>query len=190
MRQRRKPASAIGLSMLDLISNAVAAVFILFILLSAIRLPPIPPERLEGQLIMRYTLRNVASPEKAKIRFWIKEEPGKNPPSEALLGSWFPPIKGDEEPDFQKMVPYKVEKKPNELFLIFDNPSIGKWETLLMYGEHEEHNPKMKPAEAHISIWFVGADKTEWTLSDSTNVTGPTGTLYLPFEVPKSLPSQ
>ncbi|MBK6629411.1 MAG: hypothetical protein IPJ87_01545 [Flavobacteriales bacterium] len=50
----RKSRTAIGLSMLDVISNALASIILLFFVLVALRALPPPPERVMGVLIVDY----------------------------------------------------------------------------------------------------------------------------------------
>lgn len=192
MRKRKKPSSAVGLSMLDLISNAVAAIFILFILLSAIRLPPIPPERLEGQLIIRYEVigAKLQGPQKGKMRFRIVEPENKNMPAEKLAPSWHPKIKGDEELDFESMIPYSPSDSQQVYYLVCDTPRVGEWTTTLQYSTHELFLENEKPAQLRISGWIIGAKIETWSF-DSTQAipfkSHPTNHFLLPFEVPKEL---
>lgn len=70
MAKRRNP-SAIGLSMLDLISNALASIIILFIILSSIRVPSIPPERVKGTLLVRLELKESGNAQLESI-VWVE----------------------------------------------------------------------------------------------------------------------
>ena len=190
MRKRRKPSSAVGLSMLDLISNAVAAIFILFILLSAIRLPPIPPERLEGQLIIRYEVIGKELPQKGKMRFRINEPENKNMPTEEQLLHWHPAIKGDPELDFRSMIPYSPSGAQHVYYLVCDTPRIGQYTTTLQYSTHELFLENAKPAQLRVSGWIIGTKIETWRF-DSTQVippnSHPTNHFVLPFEIPKEL---
>jgi hypothetical protein len=74
MRTRKRPQS-IGLSMLDLISNSLASVIILFIILSSLRTPQVPPETFLGTVFIRYEANFVGhqKPDSLpKIALWIK----------------------------------------------------------------------------------------------------------------------
>jgi hypothetical protein len=78
----RKPQSAIGLSMLDLISNALGAVIILFMILSSVRAPQIPPERIKGTLFIKYEIIDNPHIKDIEPLIWVQIPPHSgNPPA-------------------------------------------------------------------------------------------------------------
>jgi hypothetical protein len=54
---RRRTIPTASLSMMDLVSNALAGVIILFFILSSSKFPGIPPERVCGTLIIEFSMR-------------------------------------------------------------------------------------------------------------------------------------
>lgn len=86
---RRSLPSPMGLSMLDLISNSLAAVIILFIILAALRIPAIPPERVKGTLMVRLEMRDFAEDSLVRTEPWVNapwDMPKPADPKDPLYG--------------------------------------------------------------------------------------------------------
>lgn len=212
MPKKRKRLSPIGLAMLDLISNSLAATIILFIILASLRKPFIIPERINGTLFVRYELIDtVASPIHPGSSIWL------DPPftgNQLLPGEqrvYFGPgqisrINGERNlygtfadceglskklRKNKKLIPpcamvYNPIDSPFVHYLILRNPLAGKWRTGIIYEDHPDYEKKTKAVKAKMQAWFIAGQKGELSnlaFEDKLNRT----TLHseLEFETPK-----
>ena len=204
MATRKKP-SAIGLAMLDLISNSLAAVIILFIIISSLRIPSIPPERIKGTFFVRYELIPDHHSEEAQSRIWV------SPPShpeiqkdryfeEEVLGmntDWgifgqFSDCSGKanrSRESKQFITPCAMTSSPvdstNVHYLVIRDPVKGTWKTGIFYREHHIMTSAKQPGKAKINAWFVGAeDPGIISPIPKLNLTGTTDSLGIQLETP------
>lgn len=181
--RRRKPASAIGLSMLDLISNALAAVIILFIILSALRIPSIPPERVKGTLQVRLEMIPKNNNTKSESLIWVEPPTVKTDKFSPVSNSkrWFGAeifglnnhvdyygpnytclpenYKGEKESIYVPCISTYVDaENPNVHHLTIREPIEGKWKIGLLYVEHSELMKVEQPAKVKAEYWLMVND--------------------------------
>lgn len=201
---RRKKKSAIGLAMLDLISNSLAAVIILFIIISSLRLPSIPPERVKGTLYIKYSLSGNRNLQNAESKIWLKppdatkrfwDEDIFNINSDVRIFGQFMDCKG-REGSMGKinagrkgyLTPCAMVYSPvddhNTHYLVIRDPiksPVNKdWKTGIFYQDHSEYEDETQFVEANIEAYFIGKeDKADF--KDKAKIIGPTGTFRLEF---------
>ncbi|MBV6504654.1 MAG: hypothetical protein ILNGONEN_00204 [Syntrophorhabdaceae bacterium] len=201
----KKPRSAIGMSMLDLISNALAATLILFFVLSVLRLPPIPPTRILGILYIRVATYAENQPERGRVELMLqspayqgqKIEPqygidierfNKDPRVFGLYGlrydKIYDSVKAASMPD-PAMI-YSPVDSPFVKIAIIRDPVEGVWTARLIYVDHELSTKSMQPTRAVIEVWFVKDKvKTKIVQKDSTLFVVPSVNFPIKFETPK-----
>ncbi|MCG8330168.1 MAG: hypothetical protein MI974_20890 [Chitinophagales bacterium] len=202
MANRRK-AAAIGLSMLDLISNSLAAMIILFIIISSLRLPSIPPERVEGVLVIRYEMNPMMNNHLAESDFWLSHDAiteGKrfyyhhegeitmlnnNTQLFATCGGW---KNNGRENDWTGpcIYDYTDPDNPNIHYVVVKNPPKGRWKTGLIDANHDEYIHAPQPAKSIVKAWFVGKELMilQDTIVPEFQLTGPTHTHPIEFDTP------
>lgn len=198
----RRPRSAIGVSMLDLISNALAATLILFFVLSILKLPPIPPTRVIGTLVVRCSIHADINPTKADIEVWLRPPSGvDNPPLERKIGANIAEFNDDPrvfglyglhyekvyEGIYGKNLPPEVmvyappDSHTNVRIVIVRDPNEGEGMAGLLYVDHQELTLKIQKAKARIEAWFIKDDGKFKLLVDSTRFIAPTQTFTISF---------
>ena len=198
----KKPASAISLSMLDLISNALGAALILFFVLSVLRLPPIPPERVLGTLVIIIRIEAKNASQNADAEIWLIS------PQEANLAREFgPDIEkfNDERNAFSyygvrydstnidaanlapKVVVYAPVDSPNVRVAIVRDPIKGEWRGGLLYVNHQQYDDDPQPAKAHIEVWFVKEGTSTGILNEEAFFDAPSQWRQIKFTVPEWL---
>lgn len=200
---KRKQPSAIGLSMLDLISNSLAAVIILFIIISSLRIPFIPPERVKGTLFIRYELIAKIQPDSAQSEIWLNPPTIHNRRERFWEGNIslvnqkyfgvFPDCGGiGKKPRNHKnyIMPCAMVYSPvdsaNVHYLIIRQPIKGEWKTGILYKDHLTITEGVREAKAKIDAWFVGKEVPGF-LPEKTDITliASTSSLDLTFNTPE-----
>ncbi|MEL6633263.1 MAG: hypothetical protein AAFQ83_17485 [Bacteroidota bacterium] len=200
---RAKQPSAIGLSMLDLISNSLAAVIILFIIISSLKVPVIPPERIKGTLFIRYELRPDVNYDMAESKIWVEpprnhalqknryweEEIFKMNADVGVFGL-FSDCGGDQTKRVSKnfvtpcAMAYSHEDSTNVHYLVIRDPVKGIWQTGLLYRDHVRYPKEEVRAEINIHAWFVGTEQPGIDSLRMRRVKGPTAYYGIEVETP------
>lgn len=150
---------AVSISMLDVISNALAATLILFFTTAALQVQaPLPPQVL-GQCVI-------------DVQF-LPQVPGAEPPTLILLspkcksgaekineginisGDWHP----DNTPKDIKGLPprcglYRDPNNPLNQTIVMYDPIAGKWQLQVLYTDHDLYEKQAVGASAQIRVWF------------------------------------
>lgn len=166
----KRSRSAFGVSMLDLITNALAAAFILFMVFSYMQSQPIPPERVLGTLTVRITFEY--SPEIAEFALWVKSpysSDGKRKFNKEILDlnydelafgksilEYIGNLKLSEaalQPSYISV--YTPPDSQNIRTIVVRDPHEGEWEVGVLYVAHENLEQKEQPAYATIQAWFL-----------------------------------
>lgn len=194
--KKRAAKASIGISMLDIISNALAGTMCLFFALSAIQAVPPEAPRIIGKLIVAVRLEPIS--------------PGVSPPALFMKAPkdqtfWFPTFYEsdmlrinfdyDTIADYQtdNFLPFNVYRNPNDSLQYefhFTNPRQGKYEFGAIYTDHARFSCDAQPVKFHFQAHLHKTD-TDQTFStgDSTVVLKyPTETcsfiIYPPIEAP------
>lgn len=188
------PPSPLGLSMMDLISNALSACAILFFILATMKTPTIPPERVLGTLIVKFTvsqngedLRNIHTDVYAHA-------PGKNVPCYYGLAeienlNKIPQVFGDndvgwdrvlknkspeEQANFKSMLPPSASAvhcaSKGETFVIIHDPTLVedyKWKIGLYYIDHAKYDQNKQPIKIKMEAWLIKDEKEKYTIKDT-----------------------
>lgn len=180
--------------MLDLISNSLAAVIILFIVISSLRIPFIPPERIVGTLYIRVEFKSKTdsegslestiwmvpppNPTAGKARFWGSEimEMNADP-------SVFGPFSDCGE-DFETrkskgfitpcIIEYSPEDSANVHYIIIRGPLREKWRIGTLYVDHQEITSSEQAVSVHYEAWLIRSEHSMHHRLD-TVFTAPTG---------------
>lgn len=201
----KKPRSAIGMSMLDLISNALAATLILFFVLSVLRLPPIPPTRILGTLVVRCAVYSNNQPERGEVEIMLQPPAYQGQKIESQYGididhfnkdqrvfglyglryeKIYDSVKAASMPD-PAMV-YSPVDSPFVKIAIIRDPVEGIWTARLIYVDHELSTKSMQSTRAVIEAWFVKDRlKTKIVQKDSTLFVVPSVNFPIKLEMPK-----
>ncbi|MCG3158229.1 MAG: hypothetical protein DKINENOH_04870 [bacterium] len=199
----RRPKSAVGVSMLDLISNALAATLILFFVLSILKQPPIPPEYVLGTLVVRCSLRPIGSPkfnsgDTAKVEVWLHSQ-------ELNTGRKFGEVGIASLEDIAGMnirafldsltiadlpaLAALYTASPNEKIIIMRYPPKGNWFAGLLYVSHDKLEFNQQKAIGHIEVWFVKpkpeqSERDIDILAKDSRLIAPTESFGIAFEIP------
>jgi hypothetical protein len=177
---RRKIINPLGLAMLDIISNSLAAGIILFLVVSAIQKPFIPPERSKGTLYIEYILEAETDPEMANSLIWLEppindSNPSQCPPKRfwgaeeinQLNSDWCYYKSFQDCGDFVEEVNSRgmyippcvntyIEKNGNQIIhLVMRDPIMGTWKSGIIYRDHLLLEEKAQIAEVTINLWYV-----------------------------------
>jgi len=200
MGKKRVP-TPIGMSMLDLISNSLAAMIILFIIISSLRLPMIPPERIKGTLFVRYTLERNSRPlEDAASQIWVTPPgvPEKYWGDEILLLNHLDEAYGlftdcaevNAKINTKNTVlplcilVYSPADSANVHYLVIRDPLRGEWRTGLLYVDHDQLGADRQEATFTLQAWFVSATGDGVTPLQDTTYQAPTEYAGFKFETP------
>lgn len=154
-RQPTQVAQGWGTSLLDVISNALVSVLILFFVLSAMRSRPPFPLRLYGTLIIEYGIETkpLASLQyyakcncegKGAYTYWNKDIQNiSTPPEDSLQGIWDHAV---------------VLSNGSEHFrrVYINNPVAGEWRFGIVYEQHHLYTREdfPRPASLWIKVYF------------------------------------
>lgn len=193
--------------MLDLISNSLAAVIILFIIISSMRKPFIPPERIKETLVIRYELKN--SNEKSETQIWVEPSTvdvdsgrirfyGLNNPTiddmnvnDKVFGRYL-----DCRLSIDNSVRERTFTTPCAMvyspidsnyvhYLIVRGPTEGSWRTGLLYRDHSQYEQREQPGSIEIRAWLMSEEESSYTEPVFTEITGPTGSRGFNIEIVK-----
>ncbi len=142
-----KPKDAIGVSLLDVISNALASIILLFFVFSALRGQPLPPERVLGILIIDYKFSPVI--DTTAISIYVNA-PSLEQKGERILAfdsemeSRLTTISVDTIPGVWNnaiiLTTHGVETKTRRL--VYMNPPEGMWQTGIVFADHSRYTSK------------------------------------------------
>jgi hypothetical protein len=192
--KKRAAKSSIGISMLDVISNALAGTMCLFFALSAIQAVPPEAPRIIGKLVVTLRLEPLNHGVSLPALF-LKAPKTQNP------DSWFPTLYEsdmlrinfdyDTITDYRtdNFLPFNVYRNPNDSLQYefhFTNPRQGEYEFGAIYTDHARFLCDAQPVRFHFQAHFHKTD-TDQTFStgDSTVVLNyPTETCSFVIEPP------
>lgn len=164
--KKRATKASIGLSMLDVISNALAGTMCLFFALSAIQAVPPEAPRVIGKLIVTVRLEP-DMPGVSPPALFIKAPKTLNP------DSWFPTLyesemlrinfNYDTVTDYRtdNFLPVNVYRNPNdslEYEFHLTNPRQGEYEFGAMYTDHTRFSCDAQPVRFHFQAHFHKTD--------------------------------
>lgn len=176
---KRKGPSAIGLSMLDLISNSLASVIILFIIISSLRKPSIPPERIKGTLLVRFELLPQQNLVYSESIVWVEPPNISQGDKHKFFGNEIFMINKDDavfglcQDCKEKKFPSNMEQFITPCIAVYspldsnnvhyivirDPPRNGQeevdWKMGILYVDHDEYDVRQQPATATIQAWFI-----------------------------------
>jgi hypothetical protein len=174
MKKRNKQA-AIGLSMLDLISNSLAAVIILFIIITSLRVPYIPPERVKGTLYARIELKGQGQPADLESLLWVEPPAGPDQISKRFFGTDIfhlntDPLVFGPYSDCSQATAAARQKKgfitpcamnysssdnPNIHHLVIRDPLKASWVIGVLSVDHTGFLLEDQPTTADCQVWFL-----------------------------------
>ncbi|MCW5924001.1 MAG: hypothetical protein KIS77_16885 [Saprospiraceae bacterium] len=185
-----KPKAAIGVSLLDVISNALASIILIFFILVAIRAQPPSPERMLGILVVDYEIQTTERPD---IQIFLKK-PAQgvgnylfNDGIEALKTGEVDSIPGI----WAHAVVMSVPGKENYIRrIMYMNPEKeGEWTAGIIFSDHTRYTYNdYKPfATLKIRAHFVQRDNLPRleTNVDSITVRFPTQRCEVKFKLPE-----
>ncbi len=187
-----KPKSPIGLSLLDVISNALASIILLFFVMVAIRSQPPPPERQVGMLMVDFIINTpsdsptvviyLKSPETNSPYLFddqIQEQLPTPPEIDSIKGIWD-----------QAVVLTSLDNANKFRRIFYMNPEKGeqnKWHAGIIYSDHTRFTYKdfKTPATVQIKGYFISkGTMTLDTFIHSAQVLYPTQKFEVEFSVP------
>lgn len=163
-----KPKAAIGVSLLDVISNALASIILLFFVFAALRGQPLPPERVLGILIIDYKFNsvidtplisiyvNAPSPQEKGVRIdaFDSELESKLPTGtiDSIPGIWESAI----------VLTTPGKEKTTRRF-VFMNPTKGLWTAGAIFADHSKYTRteylSNKSNSFEMKAYFINPDK-------------------------------
>lgn len=188
-----------GLSMLDLISNALAGVIILFFILASSKFPGIPPERVCGNLVVSFTSSLPLDSSKSSV--WARWSPLSgneftqiNPEfyyfdssinklnSIIKLREPFRCLDSNMRSADSKLIPaircYQSTEKHKVVkhILTMHDPLAGKWEIGCLYDNHLGLLNSRRPDSVTIDVDFYDS-KNSKSGAKSYSITAPTSSV-------------
>lgn len=158
---------AVSISMLDVISNALAATLILFFTTAALQVQaPLPPQVL-GQCVIDVTFLPqipagaepptlILLPPKCKVGA-EKINEGIN-----ISGDWHP---SNVKKDIQGLPPrwglYRDPNNPLCQTIVLYDPIVGKWQLQILYTDHKLYESQAVGASTQIRVWFESSATKE-----------------------------
>ena len=193
-----KPKSPIGVSLLDVISNALASIILLFFILVGLRAVPPPPERMLGMLIVDYEIVGGKHPE---IEVYVDPPDSTAGPGDEQPHRFGKSIEGLATEQVQNVpgiwpyakVLYDADspdgKERRRRFVYMNPQKYGSWKVGVIYADNadllEERFDRSKQDTLRIKAWFI-QDKGALSAIDTVLPVGfPTEHFEIAFRIPK-----
>lgn len=169
--KKRTAKVSIGLSILDLISNALAGTLCLFFALSAIQAVPPESPRILGKLIIIIRVDPLA-PGVSRVIIFLKAPKSKSDNST----TYFPTLYDDDilrlNVDHDKITDYRTEHflpvnvyrnpdNPLEFEVHITNPRAGEYEVGAIYTDHAQFGCNAQPITVHLDSHFHKTDTNQ-----------------------------
>lgn len=167
-----KPKAAIGVSLLDVISNALASIILLFFVFAALRGQPKPPDRVLGILIIDYKINSVV--DTPAISIYVRapsliQKDGQplelfdTSIEEELPTVGLDTIKGVWENAIILTTPGQETKTRR---LVYMNPQEGTWFAGMIFTDHSRYTSndyltKHKGNSFEMKAYFVNPEGTK-----------------------------
>lgn len=168
--------------MLDLISNALAASLILFLVLSLMDDPPIPPTRVQGTMVIEGSITREFERGKIDALFWLKAPEAEEKYGESILElgnelSYASTSCDTKAEGIPRVMLYESPEEPAHQLAIVQCPSEGAWQMGLLYEDHRDLESGRKEAMARISAWYLHENKNFTARIDTSEIIAPTTSL-------------
>ena len=183
----KRPKTAIGIAMMDLVSNALAASLILFLVMSLMDDPPIPLPQVSGTLVISSTLDPRHGSPADNMHIWLQEpnmklekfgeeileigtlldQQADSSCSALAQGNWPP-----------RVLSYVLPDKPSAQAIIVHCPTEGAWETGLVYASHRRLEWRRQEAIARIKVMYLHPNSSVQFRGDTTGLVAPTELLH------------
>lgn len=139
-----KPKAAIGVSLLDVISNALASIILLFFVFAALRGQPLPPERVLGILIIDYKINSVDTP---FIKIYLKAPLEVGQPPVFLDDSLIETLETENVDTItgvwkNAIVLTTPGKESTTRRVVYMNPFKGTWYAGMIFSDHSKYTDK------------------------------------------------
>ena len=139
-----KPKAAIGISLLDVISNALASIILLFFVFAALRGQPLPPERVLGILIIDYKINTVDTP---YIKIFVKAPLQTREPPVFLDDSLIETLETEKVDTIagvwkNAIVLTTPGKETTTRRVVYMNPFEGYWYAGMIFSDHSKYTGK------------------------------------------------
>jgi len=193
-----KRKSAISLSMLDLITNALGMFLVQMFIVSTFK-PPLHRERVQGTIVVEGTLEHTGAACEIQL---IRREGGRDvevlDSSEAvgggdIVGGWSDRVLRTR--DMVQNVPlsmvYEDVGHPGHKVAVLRNPRPGTWVFKLLYADQSQYRSSRAPVPVEGKMrgnaWLVGQDPVPLDASGRPEGTGDTVSTSAKVEVVHSV---
>ncbi|MEK7256492.1 MAG: hypothetical protein AAB316_17180 [Bacteroidota bacterium] len=176
----------IGLSMLDVVSNALASILLLFFVMIAIRSQPPVPERQVGILMVDYELQT-AEPE-AEIEVFL-QRPEKSPSFEREVAEDLKTQDINSIPGIwgHAVVLAKPGREKTHRRIFYMNPEKdGEWRSGIIYADHSKLTERSFQPGASLTLraYFISGSPKLGTWEKKSQVNFPTQLSGTKFDIP------